>query len=113
MTEFLNIGPTPYDEPCVQVGSENYESLSRRECQIFADQCLRELRKQFGESLAVAVRSKLFPHDFGSYREVVVYYDPYSSESVEQAFWIESADIAEWDEQAKSDLAEIPNYQPR
>lgn len=105
MKDYLNIGCTPYDEPCAQVGSENYSRLSTIECRAFAHQCQRELVKKFGEEYTVSVRIKSFPHDFGSYKEVVVEYTPGTDE--QQALYLEGeADLANWDDEAKQELEE-------
>lgn len=102
--EILNIGSTPYDEPCAQVGSINYRQLARAELVAFIGQCRRALNKQFGDTLLVDVKGTSFPHDFGTYHEVVVMYDPNNEQQVQQAFWLESADISKWDDEAKEYL---------
>jgi hypothetical protein len=100
--EILNIGSTPYDEPCAQVGRTDYNRLSIIECRAFANQCHRMLESQYGPEYTVVVRIKSFPHDFGSYKEVVVEYTPGTND--DQALWLESADIANWDDEAKEYL---------
>lgn len=103
MKDYLNIGSTPAEEPCAQVGRDNYHRLSIIECRAFAHQCHRELVKKFGEEYTVVVRIKSFPHDFGSYKEVVVEYTPGVDE--EQAFYLDGdADLSNWDEEAKQEL---------
>lgn len=99
MTDYLNIGPTPYNVDCAQVGQSNYQTLSTIECRAFALQCKRVLESYFPE-VKVRVGIKSFPHDFGTYWEVVVYYDPDNRDEVEQALYLESADLSDWDEEA-------------
>jgi hypothetical protein len=101
MRDYINIGPTPTDEPCAQVGSDNYAEQSRKECIAFCNQ----LRRQFGEEPTAAhIALKSFPHDFGSYLEVVCYYDDYIPESVEYAYKLESETPAKWDKEARKEL---------
>lgn len=106
MRDYLNIGCTPSDEPCAQVGQGNYQKQSMIEVRVFAHQCQRVLAANFPEVL-VNVAGKSFPHDFGTYREVVVYYDDDDQKQVEQAFFLESVDLSNWDEEA---LQELTSY---
>lgn len=107
MKDYLNIGCTPYDEPCAQVGSENYNKLSTIECRAFTHQCERALAKKFGEEYTVIVRIKSFPHDFGTYKEVVVEYDENNDKEHAQALYLEGeADLTNWDDEAKQELEE-------
>lgn len=104
MRDYLNIGSTPADEPCAQVGSENYGKLSSIECRAFAHQCQRVLEAKYGPEYSVNIQIRSFPHDFGSYKEVVVYYDSDNKEQTQQAFYLESADLSNWDKEALEEL---------
>ena len=106
MRNYLNIGSTPYDEPCAPVGSDNYHKLSIIECRVFLGQCKRVLEQKF-PSYTVNLAVKSFPHDFGTYKEVVVYYDDDNPQESEQAWFLDSADLATWDEEALKELAEL------
>jgi hypothetical protein len=102
MRDYITIAPSPIDEDCAQVGSPDYEVRSKRECKAF----LAQLRRQFGDepgSACLAV--KFFPHDFGTYREVVCYYDDEDEEGYDYAMKLESETPAKWDEEAKEVLA--------
>lgn len=104
MNDYLNIGSVPYDEDCAQVGSEDYETRSRLECVAFREQCKRVLADKF-DDVCIIVSIKSFPHDFGTYREVVAIYDPDNQQEVEQALYLESAEELEnWDKEAKEFL---------
>ena len=108
MSDYVNIGCTPYDEPCAQVGSENYNRLSILECRAFVNQCNRELIKKFGEDYKCTVRINSFPHDFGTYKEVVAVYD--DEQSMSEALYLEGeADLQNWDEEALEEL-KLANY---
>ena len=100
--DYLNIGSSPYDEICAQVGSQDYDGKSRKECQAYRNQ----LRRQFGqEPDGAKLTVKAFQHDFGSYREVVCYYDDNIRESIEYAFKLEGDGPATWDQEAKDELS--------
>ena len=72
MYDTMQIGSTPYNMDCAQVGSENYDTKSQIECNAF----LHQIKRVCGEPPQGArLVVKSFPHDFGSYREVCVVYD--------------------------------------
>lgn len=101
MSTYVNIGSTPADEECVQVGSPDYSHRSRKECTAY----IHQLRRQFGpEPDGALLTTKSFAHDFGTYREVVCYYDENIAESVEYAFKVENGSPARWDEEAEQEL---------
>lgn len=80
--DYIDIGPTPAEEDCAQVGSPDYESRARPECIRFIDQ----IRRTLGEEPAkAALRVKSNPHDFGAYLSVVCYYDDGDQASSEYA----------------------------
>jgi hypothetical protein len=99
--DFLTIGPTPASEDCAGVGASDYYEKSRKECKAFAAQLLREFPDP---PLGARIAIKTFPHDFGDYREVVVYYDDDCEDSVTYAFGIESKTPECWDEIARAEL---------
>jgi len=100
MRDYINIGPSPCDEGCVQVGANNYQSESTRECARF----ILQLRRVFGpEPKGALLEIKSFDHDFGAYREVVCWYDDTLPESGEYAFNIEANTPENWDEEALKD----------
>ena len=100
MRDYLTLGPTPTGEDCEQVPYEN-PAKAKKECRVFKEQLIRQFGEPpFGADLVV----KSFPHDFGSYHEVVAYFDDQIPESVEYAFKLEGQTPEEWDEQAKNDL---------
>lgn len=108
MRDYLNIGSTPYDEPCVQVGSPHYHKWGRKECSAFATQCSSLLSSEFGDDTVVSCSVKSFLHDFGTYHEVVVWYNPDNEDSTNQAFWLEENCPANWDQEALDILG--PEY---
>ena len=106
MRDYLTISSVPYDEPCTQVGHEDYNRFSQLETKAFLNQCRRVLKEQFGDKLVVSCSVKSFLHDFGTYKEVVVYYDDSSQTQIEQAFWLEDNAPENWDEEAKEELGQ-------
>jgi hypothetical protein len=93
--DYLNIGSTPPEEDCAQVGANDYSERSRVECRVYAEQLKRIWPN--GD-----FRVKSFPHDFGSYREVVAYFDPDNQLDPRNdcAFEAEAEGPMEWDDEA-------------
>jgi len=111
MKDYMEIGATPCEENCAQVGSDDYTSKARKECNAYVNQLWRWLKSEKGitkdnapESFNIVVRSN--PHDFGSYLEVACRFDDSDEEAMELAFSIEENGPTHWDMQAKKELAE-------
>jgi hypothetical protein len=105
MRDYLSIGSVPAGEDCVQVGTKDYCERAKKECRAFAGQLLR----RFGEPpTGVSFAVKGFPHDFGTYYEVVVYFDDKIKAAIEYAFRVENNMPEYWDETAKKELAKAP-----
>ncbi|MDB9427178.1 hypothetical protein PN437_20150 [Microcystis aeruginosa CS-564/01] len=101
MRDYIEIGPTPINEDCVQIGVSNYSRKATKEASIFVDQ----LRRQFGpEPIGTSLSIKWFSHDFGAYVSVVCYYDQDSEESVNYAFSCEGLAWEKWDDQSRLEL---------
>jgi len=90
MKDFLCLGPVPAYEDCQQVGTPEYDydkdtaDLKR----------YKAMLEQRWPEAHFSIRS--FPHDFGTYREVVVYYDTDDSNPI--ALEVESNLPTTWDE---------------
>ena len=100
MMEDLNIGSTPNEEECAQVGSADYYERAIKECRAYREQ----IRKHYPEPENGYLKVKGFPHDFGSYYEVVAYYDPEDTQASRWAFDIEGdalGVLSTWDEEFK------------
>jgi len=93
MKDYLEIGSSPADENCVQVGEKDYSGRAIKECERFI-KLIREEMGEEPEGTKLAVKG--FPHDFGHYYEVVCWYDPNLPESVEYAFRCESDAPVAW-----------------
>jgi hypothetical protein len=95
MRQYLEIGPTPCDEPCAQVGQEDYHERARPECVRF----IKAIRAVVGvepEGAALVVKSN--PHDFGSYLEVAVRFDEDDEAACNYAYKVEAEAPATWPE---------------
>jgi hypothetical protein len=94
MDDFFTLGPVPSDEPCAQVGEEDYRTRAVPECRRYIDL----LRKTFGEEPeGTRLAVKWFAHDFGDYCEVVCYFDPEIPDSVAYAQRCESDAPTTWE----------------
>jgi hypothetical protein len=94
MKNYLELGPVPADENCQQVGTPGYDH-DKDTADLRRYKAMLEKRwpeAHFG--------IKSFPHDFGTYREVVVYYDDEDENPI--AFEIEANLPWTWDEHTPS-----------
>ena len=100
MRDFLTIGPVPSGEDCQQVPYTD-PKLARKECRVFIDQ----LRRVFGDEPAGAdfgVHDER--HDFGTYCEVVVWYNDKVPGALEFAYKVEANTPELWDGPARQEL---------
>ena len=97
MKEYIELGPVPSEEKCAQVGDSNYSEQSIKECRAYKNQ----LKRRFP---LADFQIKLFEHDFGYYREVVVYYNDTDYDQEMRAIEIEDNIPEYWDEEAKKEL---------
>jgi hypothetical protein len=94
MREYLELGSSPTEEDCIQVQSNtDYKNEMCEECSRYKD-LLKKIFSDIPDSCTFSIKS--FPHDFGNYYEVVVYYNPDIEASVEYAFNVESNLPAHW-----------------
>jgi hypothetical protein len=100
--EQLTLGPTPREEECAQVGTDEYPVRVRREGKAYIGQLVRMFANP---PEGAQFRLKSFPHDFGNYYEVVVSFDPAVKTAAEFARHVEGNLPSEWDEPAKAELA--------
>jgi hypothetical protein len=65
----IEVGPVPAEESCAQVGRDDYEERSRRECAVY----IRQLQRIFQHPNPAALKfvRRGFPHELGRYHEVV------------------------------------------
>ena len=97
MKQYIELGSVPMSEECLQVGSASLSDM-RAECGIYQHQLGRLFPHcEFGV--------KTFPHDFGSYPEVVVYFHD-GQLSEESAYDVEGRLPEHWDSIALEKLKE-------
>lgn len=101
MRDRLEIGPTPAEESCAQVGSDRYAKVWRAECEAYRNQ----LRRMFGpepDGASIVITSN--NHDFGTYHDVAVSYDCDNRAALDYALKLESESPGEWDDAARVEL---------
>jgi hypothetical protein len=98
--ETFFIGSAPYEEDCAQTVDPNFTQQNLLECRVYMEQLLRV----FGVLPTKAFLTiKAQDHDFGTYREVVVSFDPEDPEAEKYAMEVEGG-IPKWDEEALEQL---------
>lgn len=102
-TDVLEIGCTPHEEDCAQVGSPDYRARARAECNAYRNQLIRLFGKP-PEGAELIIKSN--PHDFGTYYEVAVRFEEDNEKATDYAFDMENNSPAHWDEEAKAELAQ-------
>lgn len=102
MKDIIYIGPVPYDEHCAQVGEDGFRGQATKEMNAYIAQLYRRFPEL--ENNNVYLKIKWEHHDFGTYGEVVVVYDPDDEEQSELAFKIDSYIPSNWDYEALVDL---------
>lgn len=101
MQDFIELSATPVGEKCEQVGPNCDYVRMKMECRAFIGQ----LRRQFGdEPLGAKLAMKSFPHDFGSYYEVVCHFNDDFDVAIDYAYNLENNLPEHWDETAKAEL---------
>ncbi|WP_343878725.1 hypothetical protein, partial [Cupriavidus pauculus] len=65
----IELGPVPAEESCAQVGHDDYDERSRRECAVY----IRQLQRIFNHPDQTVLKfvRRGFPHELGRYHEVV------------------------------------------
>jgi hypothetical protein len=101
MRESIELGCSPSEEDCSQVGSPDYYLRAKKECRALIGQ----LRRQFGNEPGTArlgIKSNL--HYFGTYHEVVCHFDENDNEGRMYAYKCEGEFPFNWDEIAREEL---------
>ena len=104
MRDFMDIGSSPCDEPCAQVGEPDYSAKARAECGRF----IELIRKKLGiEPLGAYLAIKSFPHNFGIYHEVVVHFDDDDEEARNYAYLCEAEAPRTWQDGQPLSTADV------
>lgn len=100
--EYIELGPTPSSESCQHLGPTYDAIKAKKERQVYIDQLERQFEKE--RETGIVFRSKSFPHDFGTYWEVCVFYNENDEEMTNAAFHVENNSPEFWDDQAKTKI---------
>ena len=94
----IGLGSSPIDEECAQLGSENYESAARDECNRFIALLKKKYEEAHNEKLPAGTNLciKSNSHDFGVYYEVVALAEVTDIEATEAAYWLDANVPATW-----------------
>lgn len=93
----IEVGPVPAEESCAQVGRDDYNERSRRECAVY----IRQLQRIFGNPNPKILRFERrgFPHELGRYHEVEAIMTTEGAELFDEAKL-----PCEWDHIARAEL---------
>lgn len=95
MRDVMYLGSTaPADEECAQVGEPGYYEKAQAEGKRFIDLIRKELGPE-PEGAKLTIKGNA--HDFGTYYEVVCYYDTTNEKATEYAYLCESEAPTTWD----------------
>ena len=103
MREFLELGTTPCNEECAQLGTYGFRERVLKECNVYKRQ-LQRVVESMGKPVpdGFELRIKSFTHDFGTYYEVVAFYE--NDEAAELAYELEAVLPESWDEESRKEL---------
>lgn len=111
MLESLELCSVPLDEECQQVGmptfSRQKETLELQACKA---QIERE-NKQLFDTRNIRLSVKSNPHDFGTYRELVLKFNDEDEDACDAAYRIEACLPEKWDEESIKFLTENKYYE--
>lgn len=103
--EQFNLGPCPASEDGAQCGAEGYGLRAVAEIEAYRKQVTRAAaRFTGGVPKGVRFARKSFSHDFGSYYELVAYYDDTDHEANKFIWWLDEVLPQEWDDEARAEL---------
>lgn len=92
MKDHMNIGPTPCNESCRQVGNDSFEEI-QAESKKYVEKLMKYFNPQHCEIIVMT-----FQHDFGSYSEAVVQYETSEPNAVDEAITIENHTPQTWEQ---------------
>jgi hypothetical protein len=97
----IYIGAVPAGEDCEQLGPNYNPKRAQRECVAF----VKQLKRTFGdEPEGAELQIEPQRHDFGTYLEVVCYFDENNKQAANYAFGCENEMPEDWDDEAKQEL---------
>lgn len=91
----IYLGPAPCEEEPVQLGHPDYHDLGLRECRRY----IAAIRKVCGnEPDNARLRVVKEPHDFGSFYDVIVEFDPADPQAVAYAEKVDEHGPVTWEQ---------------
>ncbi|MEX3929771.1 hypothetical protein AB4Y36_38170 [Paraburkholderia sp. BR10936] len=102
MKDVVYIGASPASEHCAQVGTADYSSHARLQCRAFINLIRRELGDE-PEGARLGIKGE--SHEFGTYYEVVCWYDDEDAAATNYAYDAERSAPDMWDAAALEELA--------
>ena len=102
MRDYYEIGTTPIDEPCAATGEEDYSRRARMECRALINHLYRQLPHDAADF--IELRTKAHGHDFGTYYEVVAYFDDEDERAESLAMQAGDELPYRWDDEARTEL---------
>jgi len=98
MRDYIDIGPVPCNEDCAQLGQPGFYDQNIKECRRF----IELIRATLGpEPAGARLGIKANEHEFGTYREVVCYYDDKNEQAIDYAFRCEREAPENWDQKGR------------
>ncbi len=92
--EVMAIGSSPWEEDCAQVGSPGYYEKAQKECKRLIA-LIRKIHGDEPEGARLFIKGNR--HDFGSYYEVNVEFDPNDKAAADYAYRVESEAPRTWE----------------
>jgi hypothetical protein len=104
--EYLELGPTPAEEDCQQTIDPDYATKARAECAIYRAYLERlfPIPQELQGDVEFGIKGSA--HDFGTYYEVRIGYNPNNDQAAEFAFNVESNLPSRWDTESLKALSE-------
>jgi hypothetical protein len=104
MRDYLDLSPTPVEEPCAMVEpTGDYMPRMKAECRAFVHQLERTFPQAIEAGCSFRIKSNT--HEFGQYLEVQVRFDDDDEHQTHWAFMIEADLPEQWDDEARAELA--------
>jgi hypothetical protein len=100
-TAILEIGAVPGGENCEQLGPDYRPEVARRECRAYINQLVR-INGEPPPGVSYFISDN--PHDFGTYHEVAVRFDPTDKVGQDYAYKAECSPPENWDAEARKEL---------
>jgi hypothetical protein len=89
MRECMELGPSPAEEECAGIGDADYSRRNRDEIARYRELIVFKVGGESALPAGAELHRKGFPHEFGTYHELVCSYDDTDEEARAFAYWLE------------------------